>query len=259
MSLPCPEEQVGLLAVDQRASLRQGIEDAMSASHAELARVCAHYMKTHQLSYIALRHLMDGQLPEYLAAVPPGSSKRPKPKPQRPQLTDAQTAELLSAYREKYGDLISKNAERRFFKTHAAASGIPVDVLKKVVAEDKQRNPKDYRALKAFATQQRKEQRQEAEEASRCAKALKGKPPGMSVADYIGHTTRCPVCGKDFGADRIPRHGPEPHGCRQGRFGVSLYSVHQLRRDAKRPSTNGPHSSSVRTVGGGLPGLGRRH
>src|SRR5271167_1513757 len=106
MSLLGPEAQVGVLAADQMASLRQGIQDAMSASHAELARVCAHYMKTHQLSYAALRYLMDGQLPEYLAAVSPGSSK--KPQPQRLHLTDEQKAALLSVYRETYGDLTSQ-------------------------------------------------------------------------------------------------------------------------------------------------------
>src|SRR6202007_1122905 len=107
------------------------------------------------------------------------------------------------------------------------------------------RNAKEYRALKAFATQQRKEQRHEAEEARRYAKALKDKPPGMSVTDYVGDTTRCPVCGKNFGMDRIPRHGPEPHGCRgSGRLGVSLYSVHQARREANSPKSYGPNSSS---------------
>ncbi|WP_141681358.1 C2HC-type zinc finger protein [Mycobacterium malmoense] len=257
MSLLGPEEQVRLLAADEKELIRQEIQAAMSASHAELARVCTHYMKTRQLSYAALRYLMDGQLPEYLAAVSPGASK--KPKAPRPRLTDAQAAGLLTAYRETYGDLVSKQTERRFFKTYAAASGIPVDILKKVVAEDKQRNPNEYRALKALAVQRRKDQRHEAEEAKRYAKALQDKPPGMSVADYVGQTTRCPVCGRDFGVDRIPRHGPEPHGCRgSGRFAVSLYSVHQARREAKSPKSNDLNGSSVRTVRGGLPGLGRR-
>ncbi len=87
-------------------------------------------------------------------------------------------------------------------------------------------------------------------------------PKGVSVADYYGRATYCPVCHRDFGQDLMPPDGPAPHGCKgSGKFGVTRYTIAQQGgaenvRKAKRGTGRG---TSVHTVSGGLPGLGKRH
>ena len=56
----------------------------------------------------------------------------------------------------------------------------------------------------------------------------------------------------------MPPHGPAPHGCRgSGKFGVTQHSIAQQKRAESLPGAKG--GTSVRTVSGGLPGLGKRH
>jgi len=256
VSLLDPEEELRLLSADQKAVIQQTIQAAISASHAELAQTCARCMNTYRLSYTALRRLMDGQLPDYLAAVSAGPAKIPQR--QRHRLTEEQKATLVSGYCETYSADKPKEEAQRFFDDSAARLAVPWYVLEKLVAEDKRKHAEQHRVLKALGAQQREVRHREAAEARQSAKIAKEKPPGMSMTAYVGQTTHCPVCGRDFGGNVIPRHGSEPRGCRgSGRIGVSLYVVHQSRREAKRPKSR-HRSTSVRTVRGGLPGLGRR-
>ena len=154
----------------------------------------------------------------------------------------------------------NRSRRHRNCSTSSPTGLVPRQVLDKLVADDKRQNAEQHRAIKDAVAQQRDDRRRDAAEAKQRAKITKDKPPGMSLNAYVGQSTYCPVCGRDFGVNLIPRHGPEPHGCKgSGRFGVSLYSVHLAgRREAKRPKSRGRNSNSVRTVPGGLSGLGRR-
>ena len=77
------------------------------------------------------------------------------------------------------------------------------------------------------------------------------RPYGVSSAP---RTTEPLTHKQDF----MPPHGPAPHGCRgSGKFGVTQHAIAQQKRAESVPRAEG--GTSVRTVSGGLPGLGKRH
>jgi hypothetical protein len=134
--------------------------------------------------------------------------------------------------------------------------GVSRNTLREIARLDQRRHAAEYAALKRHANElkTRRTDKQKTRQ-----KSVKGSPPNMSLADYYGRATYCPVCRHDFNTNFIPRHGAGPHGCNgSGKFGASLYTIY-LDRRAEKQLKGGGRSTGVRTVSGGLPGLGRRH
>ncbi len=257
---PLPE-----LSADQIDEIRRGVRNAAAASHTELARVCAGYCEHFNISYQTIRKLADVPLPNYLDI---GSTTRARQPVQPPtsSLTAEQTAALLDAYRDTFLTSKPTAAARECIEAFALQFEVPTAAIREVLATDERANRQQYGALREAGKRQRaaaaeKEQQQRAEAKRRAAeeaqrkKQLKDMPKGMRVEDYVSRATHCPVCARDFGTNRIPPHG-KPHACRgSGRLGATLCSIHQARRENDK-SRRASGSRSVRTVGGGLPGLG---
>jgi hypothetical protein len=276
------EDEVRLLSASQKADIRQGLREALQAPHWSLATACGGYMAKYGVSYAALRSLMNSQLPDYLAGVPaprrpfkgvPAQSQssrlrtktrataepkqtKPKQTEKRPppsrRLTTNESVMFLAAYREAYA--LRGKALERCLTEFEARYHVPRKTLNDLVTVDKKRAAACYRALDYLYDT---EKRQRADEQQRRA-LLRSKPTSMSVADYFGRATYCPVCRRDFETTFVPPHGPRPHGCRgSGKFGVSLYAV-QHNTGSEEPPNRWSGSGSGPTVSGGLPGLGRR-
>jgi len=74
------------------------------------------------------------------------------------------------------------------------------------------------------------------------------------VAGRLGHGQALSPRSGTYG---LFRDSP-PHGCRgSGKFGVTQHSIAQQKRAESMPRAEG--GIGVRTVGGGLPGLAKRH
>ena len=269
MSELTPDQEVRQLSASQKAVIRRGIRAALALSHAALAEACVKYKTMYGISYDSLRLLMNWQLPEYLAEVPNGFDEKRapgKPKIQRKpgHLTSEEASTVVAAYREALADRDRFAAISRLYAKFAAMYGVSHDTLKELVALDERCHAAEYRALREVYAQEQPVRRGNKKVKQESAKL---KPP-----DYYGRATYCPVCHRDFDANFMPRHGPDPHGCKgSGKFGVTRYTIDVQKREeewARRQRKKGKrskgakggvlHSVSVRTVSGGLPGLGRR-
>jgi hypothetical protein len=135
--------------------------------------------------------------------------------------------------------------------------------LRNLVDVDKQRHPAEYKALRQLYFENR-QVKQGAKGRTKVKRDANGKPQDMSNSDYYGRATYCPACRCRFEENVIPPHGSNGHGCKgAGRFGVTPYAIYlegraEKRSRKKKKSSTGRASTSVRTVRGGLPGLGRR-
>lgn len=107
--------------------------------------------------------------------------------------------------------------------------------------------------------QAQKARRRAAFKAKERAELEAARQRAVTNPSYYTQATCCPVCLRDLGAERIPRHDDTRwHVCNgSGRFGVTQHTAEQLRRTKGRSEFE--RSSSVRTVSGGLPGLGKGH
>jgi hypothetical protein len=268
MGKQSPEAEVRLLSASQKANIRRGIRAALNSSHAALAEACEKYKQMYGISYGALRLIMDYQLPDYLSGasrrrpqVPSRNRENRTPtKPETPPsaalgLTSEQAATMLASYREAFAAKNHGQAIGKCYAKFEALYGVSRTTLRKLAALDKQRYAAEYRALEELHAQEHKTRRRNKKKGPASAN---GKPPYVSPGDYYGRATYCPVCRRDFKTNFIPPHGPGPHGCRgSGKFGVTLYTIYLNRRYEKQPARGGG-STSVRTVRGGLPGLGKR-
>jgi ATPase subunit of ABC transporter with duplicated ATPase domains len=206
------------------------------------------------------------------------------------RLTDEQSAELRTAFRaacaaedpeteidkfyEKYANLYELSVDDlRFFgdvdrKRQAAENSAPKRRLSKKQEQgqkfrqqqeqngaqklrQQQLNPPQKNKKRARKQEQRRREQEEKQKRLRL-------PEGVSVAEYYGHSTYCPVCLWNFGQILMPPHGPAPHGCKgAGKFGVTRYTIAQ--QAGAVDMAKAESGSSVHAVGGGLPTLGNRH
>jgi hypothetical protein len=162
------------------------------------------------------------------------------------RLTTSQTSRVRKAYREAFGEPDRARAVNAFYAEFIDLYGVSVDTLVQIINEDHRRHEAEYRAL------------QEVREASRKEKLRDEK-------------TFCRVCAKNLrvSVGGLPHHTDERgNSCK----GVGLRGVsEQAARDKNRPKKRKKKrvisrgdsdfwysGNSVRTVGGGLPGQGRR-
>jgi hypothetical protein len=230
---------VGQLSNSQKDAIKATLTPALSGSHTALAQLCSNLMAEHHLSYAALRELMDGRLPDYLATP---SALKPRKKPTPRSLTTEQKAKFIAAYRHIHTTRTNRSLSS-LYRQFEELYRVPRTALKELIASDLHNNPDFYRELEQKQREQPKKPR---------AKQIK--PPG-----YYGRATLCPVCGRDFDTNLVPPHGPNPNKCRgSGRLGVTRRSFDASRLpDAdERPSD---WSLISRKASGGLPGSRRRH
>lgn len=243
------------VTAEDQAAIRRALREA--GSHVDLARVCAMLMAQYAISYGVLRDVADIELPDYLAGVSSGARRQASPTGKSRQLSATHIEILISAYRDAFAEGGQQAADRDCIKKFARQFGVSPKAIEKALAADLRAHAAEYGALNALANE-RRAHKQRKRDARRQRKVLRDMPRGMSLSHYVGAVTYCPVCGNDFGRSPIPQHGAAPYGCRgSGRLASTLYSFHQARREAvEKAQGGGPSSSSVRTVRGGLPGLG---
>jgi len=156
------------------------------------------------------------------------------------------------AYRDAYSDCDHVRAMNAMYARFMDLYGVSLDTLLQIVEEDQRRHRAEYTGLQAIRIQALNERRE-------ARRKTKGEEPEVSPGQYYGRSTYCPVCLRELGAERMPRHDDTRwHVCNgSGRFGVTQYTAEQLRRTKGRQEYE--RSPSIRTVSGGLPGLGKGH
>lgn len=257
-----PAQQLRQLSAGQKATIRRGINDALSISHARLATTCRQYILTYGISYRCLRLLMDDTLPNYLDLSPESSRQRSvKPPPQT--LTQEQADALLESYKSALVGPNRKAQIDHLFSQYGTKYGVTQHHLRQLITADRKRYPAEYRALDQIglehnppAPAQSPTKKKPKKARKNTADPLRKKPSGVSVVDYFARSTFCPMCHVDFSENKVPPHSRGTHHCQgSGRFGITLYEIHSTKRAATSGERDGYEPG---TVSGGLPGHGRR-
>lgn len=184
----------------------------------------------------------------------------------REKLTSQQESRFRRAYRETFTAENHGDAIKAMYAKFSALYGVSVDSLRFLVAEEWRRDPQQYHRLQSQLAARRaaaQGQKLALQTTSTSAKA-KAKPEKPTKKQQQqskkkkreARKLRCPVCRKSVSVT--------DNGCLKGHHGTSVWcrgSGQKVTVPAKS-STSGPdrrNSSSVRTISGGLPGLGRSH
>jgi hypothetical protein len=161
------------------------------------------------------------------------------------RLTVAQKGRMRKAHRAAFAEPDQVRALNEFFSKFMDLYGVSTDTLRDVIEADKQRHPAEYRALQAIHDSQKRV-----------------RPRKQKSRE---HKTFCPVCAKNLEVSSGPlpphenRNGDKCRGA--GKWGVSQLAARNRKKQKKRVvvrDNDRYYSTSVRTVGGGLPTLGRR-
>lgn len=227
--------EIKRLTTRQAATLRKAYCEACAAEDGGLKidQFYEKYTKLYGLTLDDLRFFTDVYRKRNAAARRKTSSK-PRSEPRVPNLTlehkERKARESKRRKKER------EEQERKFLQKQR---------LRLAQAEERRQRRQQERKQKLEHDQQRK-------------RAKLRLPEGITVGDYYGRNTCCAVCRRDFGQELIPPHGPAPHGCRgAGRIGVTRATLaHNWRAGTGCGAGSG---SSVHTVSGGLPTLGKGH
>lgn len=251
------EQQARLLSNDDKAIIAEGLRAALNQSHTELAEACSRYMQQYNVSYECLRELTGGELPNYLAGISVDSTS-----PEAKRLSNKQVAAFLAAYRDALMGPRRHAATEHIIADYAVEYTVPQQLLRAIVKSDRRRHQAQYRALEHIGASADLARRVITKKTKKfkmpgqnSVNPLRGKPDSVSVSDYVGRSTYCPHCHRDFDTSYIPIHESGATRCRGSeRFAVSQYTIYL--QDRHLPEAGAKRRAP--TVGGGLPGLGRR-
>jgi len=152
-----------MLSTSQKADIRKGLRAALTQSHISLAKTCDSYEQKYGISYSALRVLMDGKLPDYLADVPLQPRKKQshaKAVAPRHNLTSEETSALLAAYRDTYATQDQK-ALKRLLIEYQSKYKVARGAIDRAVALDQSRHRAEYRALRKMHQQAQEARRRD--------------------------------------------------------------------------------------------------
>lgn len=181
-------------------------------------------------------------------------------------LTSQQKSTFRRAYRDTFAAENHGEAVKAMYTRFTELYGVPNAVLQELVAAEWKREPKEYHRLqsqlaarRATAQGQQKHRRTAPTPEAAKRKATAKKPEKKPKAKKVKPPARkrsCPVCNKSVSLT--------DNGCLKGHRGWRIWCPGSGEKVAApiTSSAIGPDrrpSSSVRTVGGGLPGLGRGH
>lgn len=168
------------------------------------------------------------------------------------RLTNAQKSRVRKAYREAYAEVHHVRAINDLYTKFIDLYGVSIQTLQQICTEDRARHRVEYRALQAIRD---------------------GLQQANTPKTSRDHKTFCPVCTTDVKVSTgpLPVHkSPTGRACDgKGMWGVSKEAalIRSKRGGRKKKAKTGKnvdsdrhlyYGTSVRTVGGGLPGLGRR-
>jgi hypothetical protein len=159
------------------------------------------------------------------------------------RLTTAQAEEVRRAYRDAYAANNHSTEIARFYLKYEKLYGVSRQTLRAEADVDRARHAPHYEALKKHRQEKEQKRKQNREKKNKKQKhqrerlRLQNKslrlPEGVSVADYYGRATYCPVCHVTLGRTSCRRMGL-PRTDAKARVGSASRSTPLRNRIAQR-------------------------